>query len=96
MERPRSVARCVRHAGYVHRVAVGPIAHGHAVGSEMLPFAERKAHERGKRHLRLDCASASSGLRAYYASAGYGSRGEHEVHGATAKWCAALFEKTLI
>ncbi len=49
----------------------------------------------GSGTIRLDCACASSRLRAYYVFAGYAARGEREAHGATDTWCAALFEKAL-
>lgn len=82
-------------AGYVHRLAVARHAHGRRLGGEVLAFAERTARERGKRYLRLDCACASAGLRAYYEAAGFTGRGERVVRGVTDTWCGALFEKAL-
>ena len=82
-------------AGYVHRLAVGRAAHGRGIGRTLLAFAERTAREDGKRSLRLDCACASAGLRAYYTAAGFSWRGDLEVRGATDTWCGSLFEKPL-
>jgi GNAT superfamily N-acetyltransferase len=77
------------------KLAAASAAHGRGIRHELLALSERMAREHGKRYLRLDCPCASAGLRAYYAAAGFGWRGDREVRGTTDTWCGALFEKRL-
>jgi GNAT superfamily N-acetyltransferase len=78
-------------AGYVHRLAVVPDAHGRGIGRELLRWAEAEARARGKRFLRLDTSAENPSLRRYYEEAGFELKDEKKV----GRWDVVLFERAL-
>jgi GNAT superfamily N-acetyltransferase len=58
-------------AGYVHHLAVRRSQAGSGLGRQVLDWTAGQAIFRGKKYLRLDCASFNPALRDYYLRAGF-------------------------
>nr|WP_279672371.1 GNAT family N-acetyltransferase [Flexivirga meconopsidis] len=81
-------------AAYLHGLMVDRSHAGTDVGGELLRWAERRAADEGRDHLRLDCVEANHALRNYYASQGFREVGRRAFE--DPKWRpVALFEKPL-
>ena len=78
-------------AGYVHRLAVAPDAHGRGIGRWLIEWAEDEARAREKRFLRLDTSARNAVLRRYYEDAGFELRGEEAME----HWTVVLFERAI-
>ena len=76
-------------AGYVHRVAVRREAAGQGVGRDLLRWAADRTAERGRRFLRLDCATGNAPLRRYYEEQGFVHRGDVGRD----SWMVSLYER---
>ena len=74
---------------FVHKLAVIPKAQGKGMAVQMLAFALDRAHERGKRYLRLDTAAERPKVRAFYEKCGFVYVGECSV----GQFDAALYEQ---
>jgi ribosomal protein S18 acetylase RimI-like enzyme len=75
----------------VHRLMVHPSAQRLGLGSYLMRFAERRAHELGFRALRLDTFKKNQRALALYRSLGYLERGDVRFR----KGVFACFEKAL-
>ncbi|MBW9207308.1 GNAT family N-acetyltransferase [Mumia sp. zg.B53] len=66
---------------YVHGLMVRRAHRGRGLGGALLDWVAGRARDAGRTSVRLDCAAANAGLRAYYADLGFVERGDREFPG---------------
>jgi GNAT superfamily N-acetyltransferase len=66
-------------SAFVHRIAVRRRFSGTGISSALLEWAAERAHELGRRYLRLDCEASRPRLRAIYERFGFRHHSDRQV-----------------